>query len=64
MWKKIVPEFICRSRGLEISFDLEEHKENVESVDMIKHIQTKVEEMDVGLFLICFWFWIQFLMNS
>jgi hypothetical protein len=36
----------------------------VESVDMIKHIQTKVEEMDVGLFLICFWFWIQFLMNS
>jgi hypothetical protein len=49
-----VPEFICRSRGLEISFDLEEHKENVESVDMIKHIQTKFEEMDVGLFFISF----------
>ena len=35
-----------QSRGLEISFNLDEDKENVESADIIKHIQTKVEEMD------------------
>ncbi|CAB4032317.1 Chromosome-associated kinesin KIF4A, partial [Paramuricea clavata] len=35
-----------QSRGLDISFDHDEDKENVESIDMVKHIQMKVEEMD------------------
>ena len=41
----------CRSRGFDISFDLEEEKENIESIDMVKHIQMKVEEIDVRFVL-------------
>ncbi len=41
-----------RSRGLDVSFNLDEDKENMESIDMVKHIQTKVEEMDVSSFVI------------
>ena len=42
--------FFHRSRGLDISFNFDEDKENIESIDMVKHIQIKIEEMDVSSF--------------
>ena len=42
-------QYTYSSEGLDDSIDLDENKENLENIDIIKHVQMKVDEMNVSM---------------
>ena len=48
-------QYTYSSEGLDDSIDLDEDKENLENIDIIKHVQMKVDEMNVSMERLFFW---------
>ena len=49
-WLFMFPlQYTYSSEGLDDSIDLDENKENLENIDIIKHVQMKVDEMNVSM---------------